>query len=502
MDNINIRRVNSSFLQLECDSSAIAELDEKFTFFVPGYRFMPKFKNKFWDGKLHLINRGTGIFPYGLLRDVMKQTQNLGYSVTIDKDINDDMSVGNNIDIEEFIGTLNIPYDLRSFQLDAIIDMWKRKRMISICPTGSGKSLIIYVFCRIYQKMISEDQGKILIVVPSINLTKQMESDFGDYSIDDEWDASSNVQLMGEGATREISKNIVISTWQSISNLSPEWYDSFDVVLADEVHMFKSNETKKISEHARFALWKLGTTGTLDGTLTHEMQLSSLFGPPRKYISTTTLIEQGVLSKLKIYPILFQYSKELIDADLLGREYKDEIEFIENSQEREKVLLDLCINLKGNTLIMFSRVVKMANPFYHELKKRLSGTGRNVYLVIGNVGGEERERIRKIMADETDAIIVSNPQLMSTGVNIRNLQNLIIGTPTKSRIKLLQAIGRILRTTEECNTARAFDIVDSFADGIKRKSFTMKHFESRLEQYEAEGFEYEIKKLTIRKTRA
>ena len=98
---------------------------------------------------------------------------------------------------------------------------------------------------------------------------------------------------------------------------------------------------------------------------------------------------------------------------------------------------------------------------------------------------------------ESDAIIVASYGTFSTGVNIRNLHNIIFASPSKSRVRNLQSIGRGLRLGENKEQAVLFDVADDFRIG-KFANFTLKHFAERVKIYDEEKFNYKFYNIELK----
>jgi superfamily II DNA or RNA helicase len=116
---------------------------------------------------------------------------------------------------------------------------------------------------------------------------------------------------------------------------------------------------------------------------------------------------------------------------------------------------------------------------------------RKVFFVDGDVETEIREEIRKIMETENDAIVVASFGTFSTGTNIRNLHNIIFASPSKSRVRNLQSIGRGLRQSDGKEMATLYDIADDLRHK-KRMNFTLQHFVERVKIYNEEKFPFKI----------
>ena len=168
--------------------------------------------------------------------------------------------------------------------------------------------------------------------------------------------------------------------------------------------------------------------------------------------------------------------------------YQDELDYLVRSDARNRFIKNLALSLEGNTLLLFQFVEKHGHVLHEMIKRE---TNRPVYYVHGGVDGDEREDIRKIVETQTDTIIVASSGTFSTGINIRNLHNIIFGSPSKSKIRNLQSIGRGLRKSDSKSIATLYDIADDLTHG-NRKNYTILHFVERMKIYNEEQFEYKI----------
>jgi superfamily II DNA or RNA helicase len=285
---------------------------------------------------------------------------------------------------------------------------------------------------------------------------------------------------------REKTNNspVTITTWQSIYKLERGFFEDFDVVIGDEAHLFKSKSLIQIMTKLHHAKYRFGFTGTLDGTQTHKWVLEGLFGPSYKIIRTSELMEKGHVSKLDIRCLVLKHKPRIFAT------YEDEVQFIISHDKRNNFIKNLSLDLKGNTLILFSRVETHGKPLY-ELIYNAKKANRKVFFIHGGVDTEERELVREITEREEDAIIIASYGVFSTGINIRNLHNVIFASPSKSRIRNLQSIGRVLRKGKNKTKAMLYDISDDCTYN-SRKNYTLNHLIERIKIYNEEKFNYEI----------
>ena len=482
--------LNDVYMRVNADAGISQELADFFTFKVPGYQFMPAYRNKMWDGNIRLYNRRNNTLYAGLIDYVKEFAETRDYDITIDPDleIEDSFSVK---DANDFIKELNPVHKPRDYQLQAFVKCVRSKRKLVLSPTASGKSFIIYLLTKWYQ-------SPTLIIVPTISLVHQMKGDFIDYGCPED-----QIYTIQGGVDKQTDSNIVISTWQSIHKLPKTWFDRFDIVIGDEAHLYKAKSLTGILEKMPNTPFRFGFTGTLDGTHTHKLVLEGLFGSVHQVITTKELIEQKHLAEFKIKALILKYT-DATRSDMKKKTYNEEIDFLMQCPERNNFIKNLALSLNGNTLILYHQVDKHGKLLYNLIKQKVD-EGRKVFFVHGGVDGQEREQIRAITEEEQDAIIVASYGTFSTGINIRRLHNVVFASPTKSRIRTLQSIGRGLRKgggdkakgLEAKQQATLFDIADDLT-WKTRVNYTLKHFLERMKYYTGEKFPYKVHNIEIK----
>lgn len=485
MADINVKLKDYSMLTIECDRGISAELSEYFSFFVPGYRFMPAFKARVWDGKIRLFNQMTGELNAGLYIYVIKFCEERGYTCdTEETDYGYPLGLDkvNPEQLIEFYNVLKVPFEPRDYQHDAVTVALQRKRAILVSPTGSGKSFIMYLLMR---HILGTEKGKILIIVPTTSLVEQLWQDFADYG----YDAENKVHKIYSGKDKTTNKRIIISTWQSIYKFPRKWFEQFDAVFGDECHGFKSKSLSSIMNKSTEAKYRFGLTGTLDGTQTHKLVLEGLFGPVYQVTMTKKLQDEGTLAPLDITVLMLKYASETREANI-ANDYQKEIEFLIKHEKRNRFIRNLALSQTGNTLVLYQRVDGHGKPLYNLIRDKAE-VNRKVFFVSGDVDTEARESIRKIVETQKNAIIVASLGTFSTGINIRNLHNIIFASPSKSQIKVLQSIGRGLRKSDDGSVTQLFDIADDL-HWKQRKNFTLRHSGERVKIYSKEEFKYKI----------
>jgi len=490
METIRIRRLSYANLHVECDFGQAAEIKEFFSFFVPGYKYMPAFRRRVWDGKIRLFDSVRGELPAGLIHHLIKYIESRGYNYELVE-----TKYGTPLEeqrpdpkeVVDFIKTLNLPFNPRDYQFIAIMEALHRTRGILLSPTGSGKSLIIYILLQYYLRVVKDK--KVLVIVPTTSLVEQMYSDFIEYGGDKE-----DIHKIYSGKDKSFEEFICVSTWQSIYKLPKEWYDQFGMVIGDECHGFKSKSLMNIMNKATEAKYRYGTTGTLDGTQTHELVLQGLFGKTFKVTTTKKLQDSGTLAELNINRLVLDYSADA-RRECESKDYQDEIEYIVTNEKRNRLIRNLSLDQKGNTLVLFNFVEKHGKPLFDMIQDK-ADENRKVFFVSGSVATADREAIRGIVEKQKNAIIVASLGTFSTGINIRNLHNIIFASPSKSQIRVLQSIGRGLRKSDNNVATTLYDIIDNISTD-NRKNFAWLHGQERLKIYEKEKFKTRTYKVEL-----
>ena len=313
-----------------------------------------------------------------------------------------------------------------------------------------------------------------------------MYKDFTDYG----WDVEKYCHRVYSGRDKNSQQRVTISTWQSIYKMDRQWFSQFDVIIGDEAHQFKSKSLINIMSKMRDTKYRYGFTGTLSGTQTHKWVLEGLFGPSYKVTKTSDLQAKGQLAKLSIRIILLKHEPRPFD------EYREEMNYIIEHDRRNMFIKNLAVTLKGNTLVLYSRVEAHGEPLYNLINSSVEND-RKVFYVHGGVDGEEREQVRSITEKESNAIIVASYGTFSTGINIKALHNVIFASPSKSRIRNLQSIGRVLRKSKDKTHAMLYDIADDITFNSK-KNYTLNHLIERIKIYKEEDFNYELSHIKLK----
>jgi superfamily II DNA or RNA helicase len=493
-DNSNliiIEKKNEVYITVDCESDIQREISEFFTFYVPGYKFMPAFRTRMWDGKIRLFSQKTKEIYFGLYPYIKAFAEERGYNIVAAKDVDIDNKVDREV-VTKFSNSLGQKFEARDYQIDAIFHSLKRNRALLVSPTASGKSFIIYSLIRYYSHLIKDDtNNRTLLIVPTTSLVEQMYTDFESYG----WNVKRYCHRLYSGYSNQTDKKVLISTWQSLYKLPKEYFKQFGCVFGDEAHLFKSKSLTEIMTKLVDCKYRIGLTGTLDGAHTHKLVLEGLFGAVNKVTTTKKLMDKKQLSNLAVRCLILKHSDANCKMISNGK-YQDEIDYLVSSNARNNFIRNLALKIKGNTLVLFQLVEKHGKDLFKSIEDKAE-KDRKVFYIYGGVETEEREKARAIVENETNAIIVASYGTFSTGINIKNLHNIIFASPSKSRIRNLQSIGRGLRLGDNKVNATLYDIADDLQYKSK-ENFTLKHFQERINIYNEEEFDYEIHNINLK----
>lgn len=409
-DVIRVEKVNEVHMRVIADPSLRYEIMEYFSFRPPGYQFVPSYKNKVWDGYVRLYNPMKPVLYIGLLEYLAKFCEDREYELEIPKELRPFSNVSED-DINELVNQLATSMTPRDYQMEYILNALNNDRSLSLSPTSSGKSFIIYLIQQYYYR---EFGHRTLIIVPTVSLVYQMASDFVDYGCDE-----THIYKILSGVDKTTRSPIVISTWQSLMKQPKEWFDQFRVVLGDEAHLFQAKSLTSIMEKLIEAPYRHGFTGTISSeSKVHRLVLEGLFGPIKRFVTTKELMDQGTVADFNIKGIVLNHSKETkkIFNDAIKevkKKNKDtnkkvnlfnlEKEYIINLDRRNNFIRNLVWSLEGqNNLILFDRVEKHGKLLEPLLQKE----DRILHFIHGGVKGKDRDQVRQLVENDNTSVII------------------------------------------------------------------------------------------------
>ena len=491
---ITIEKINEVHLRVYTDPGIAQEISEFFTFEMPGARFTPQYRAKLWDGKIRMFDLHRKTLYVGLLKYLLEFAERNEYEVKLTSDFLPKQQITTE-EVMAFAKWLNPcsrgePIEIYDYQVEAVAHAINEKRSLLLSPTASGKSFIIYTTMRYHL----EHGRKCIIIVPTTSLVEQLYADFEDYSSVNGWKTSKHCQKLYSGFTKDVSHNVLITTWQSIYKQPGTWFKQFDVIFGDEAHNFKAKSLTSVMEKLSSTEYRTGTTGTIDNKKVHKLVLEGVFGAVHRVITTKQLMDSNRVAKLKITALLLKYddvTRKIVNKST----YQEEMDFIVKHEKRNKFIRNLALNSEGNTLVLFQYVAKHGRTLYEMIKEKAHDK-RKVFFIYGGTDVEAREAARKIMEGETDAIAIASFGVFSTGINIPSIENVIFASPSKSKIRNLQSIGRGLRLKEGKTHCNLYDLSDDL-HWKSWKNHTLGHFAERLKTYSEEKFDYKIVEVPI-----
>lgn len=474
------------------------EIADELTFEVPNARFHPKVKAGFWDGKIRLVNSLTGEVYSGLHRNIRDLCRDRDIDLQVDPFFNSTpFSVEEAI---EFIKTLNLPFEPYDYQIKCLVDIVRDHRGLFVSPTSSGKTLITYLICRYFNV-------KTLIIVPTTNLLTQLVADFKEFGYE------GHVHQVHQGTEKGTDDLFTVAIWNSIYKLPRKYFDQYDLVIGDEAHLFDAKSLKTLIDKTEKAEIKVGLTGSLKGSKTHELSLIGMFGPLRQTIETHEMITRGISSDIRIKVLMFSYPQVVIDylkkkfpvgeitrpdgskKKCNGMEYKDEVDFILSYPHRNRFIKNLILSLEGNTVVLYHRVKDHGDV----LRQMVEETEKiKVFNIQGNVSKDKREEVRQAIEQIDHSVTFASSKTFATGTSINNIQNVILVQPLASRVNNLQSIGRGLRKDGKLDLVTLYDLADEIPIYRKpRQNFLLKHALTRLKLYAEQKFKFKVYNIAL-----
>lgn len=491
---IKIEKLDEVFVRVFSDGSVEQDISDFFTYEYPGARFTPQFRARLWDGKVRLYDQLRKTLYVGLVKYVEDFAANNGYQVEY---INQVLHTNNitSESVQLFAKALDPhgrgkPIEIRDYQIEAVTTALAKERTLLLSPTASGKSFIIYTIMRWHLLA----KRKCIIIVPTTSLVEQLYTDFEDYSSANRWSVDNHVQKLYSGFTKDITKDVLITTWQSVYLQPKAWFKQFNVIFGDEAHQFKAKSLSTVMEKLVDVRYRIGTTGTLDNKKIHKLVLEGMFGPVHRVTTTKALMDSERLAQLNITCIVLKYNEE-IRKGRKNNTYQEEMDWLVSCEPRNKFIRNLATNSSGNTLVLFQYVEKHGKVLYELIKDKVH-EDRKVFFVYGGTETIDRESIRHITEGESDAIIVASFGTFSTGINIPSLENIVFASPSKSKIRNLQSIGRGLRLKDGKTECKLFDISDDL-HWKSWKNHTLNHAAERYKTYAEEQFEIKLVEVNL-----
>ena len=456
------------------DIDIFNHIREKFSVPNEQVRFQRRF-SRYAPKRLYAITP-TGRFAPGLFYDIRKfvnetyKNVNQTYSDIFIKNIKPGYTIDD---------LASLKLDLRDYQKDIVKQCLKIGRGVVILATAGGKTLTTACLIEsVYKKTNDAKKFKCLVIVPTLNLVHQTCDDFDSYNVSfstckwtgsEPLDPTANIVVANTGILQSSKTNI-------------EWVKYVDMLVIDEVHMLrKGNKINKLVKEI-ITPNKFGLTGTLPESLLDQWNIFGQIGPKLFEKNSKQLRDLDYIGKVLTQIIKLEYNNRPEPCENPNDKYRKEIEFLIHSDFRNSAISKICSNLKNNCLVMVD-YIEHGQLIYDKIIQNIPS--RQVYYIKGDVEIEERERVRQLMENHNDVIIIAISKIFSTGINIKNLHYIIFAGGGKAKIKIIQSIGRGLRLHNGKKDLIIIDIMDQLTYGIK-------HGEHRKTLYNEEEIKYSI----------
>lgn len=497
MSQLKVEKRDESNLLVWGDADMEYALEDYFSFFVDGYKWMPKFKAKLWDGKARMYSIVRKTLPAGLYGYLELFCKEQGCELVPVGPSPQPVATVTEQTVELFAKELQLhargkPIETYDYQINAVTTALNDKRRLLLSPTASGKSLIIYLIMR---WLLDKHDYTILILVPTTTLVTQLRSDFADYSTANGWNVDAHSQPIFSGFTKTVNTSVVVSTWQSVYKQPASWFNQFDAVIGDEAHLFAAASLSNCMGKMTDVSYRIGTTGTIKDGKVNKLTLEGHFGPVHQVSTTRELMDAGRVSDLKIKVLMLGYSAE-DKAFVKDLDYHNELDWVVRNTKRNKMICKLAAAQKGITLVLFQFVEKHGKPLYEMYQTMFPD--KQAYLIHGGISTEDRDGIKTLLALEEDAVLFASVQSFATGQNLPKIANIIFASPSKGKIRNLQSIGRGIRLQDGKKFCRLFDLADDLSYK-KKPNMTLVHCMERIKIYSAEQFDWEIVNVPITK---
>lgn len=496
MKEINIYKYDEVYFKISTSEAIHNKLKKLITVWDPARFFNPKYKMKIWDGSISLYKNN--LFPIGLWYKVVDWAKK--FDVKLEYDFKPKSIYLLNLDKDKFYDDVKdyAKFEPRDYQWESAYAGLNKKRGLLQLPTGSGKSFIIHMMIRyIYEKHLKKGK-KIVLLMNNIGLVEQMYSDFQDYRQDGDespmYDDIAVIYSAAEKDRKDLNKTILFTTYQSFIKLN-SLFHKVQAIFVDEVQIAKSNSVVKINSALTRAEFRIGLSATIPKEDFDNYQIQAYLGRIVYRLKAKELMDRGILAPVKIYNLLVDYMDSDEKEIMTGKNYNNILAEVSNNEKRNKVLdyiFDDNTDKDENTIMLFKRVKDSLEPVYKYLKAKYPN--RTIYKITGEVKGKKREEIRKSMTEQNGCILLGTEKIVSFGLNIPNINNVVLFNPLKSDITLMQAIGRSLRVSPNKLFAKMFDVVDFYfkkpARGKTKYGLSMDHLKSKIAVYKDEEYEY------------
>jgi superfamily II DNA or RNA helicase len=422
----------------------------------------------------------TGTCDIGLFWEIRKYL--IEKQIILDVNFTDNLTKALHIgtDIEAYT---KFNLELRDYQADVLKKALKLGWGTCILGTGAGKTLTTAALIEnYYRNSNNKSTFKCVVLVPDLTLVTQTYNEFKDCGI------SYSLSMWTGSNKPNLTANVIICNIGILQSRFKEtgWVKYIDLLVIDECHKIKSdNKISKIIAKIK-TRHRYGFTGTLPDNNEDKWFLIGKLGPVLYEKTSSELRNEKFLTNVEVKILNIDHGNIQIPR-LSDSAYRNELDFIYESTKRNDLIAKLCDRLVNNTLILVNHI-KHGEILYETITKACES--RQIYFIRGEIDVEERENIKKIMESNDNVVCIAISAIFSTGVNIKNLHNIVFAAGGKSFIRTVQSIGRGLRLHANKTRLIIIDLCDLLHYGVK-------HCEKRIEIYKKEKIAYSEKEIKI-----
>lgn len=454
------------------DADTREDIVEAMSFFVPKYMFNPKYKLGRWDGRISLA-KPSGYTFLNLASLWEPIVQRAGYTIKVQDNRCDWPELDLILPDENFFSDYEIKGKqivLRDYQLDAIHTAVLNGSGLLELATGSGKSILCAALAKIYG-----EYGRVLIIVPSIDLVLQTAATFRSVGVD---------AGIWYGEMKE-HKNVIVSTWQSLE-LTPELFHEVICVIVDETHLAAGKTISNLlSGPGANVPYRFGCTGTLPQDELYRKQINAVLGEKIFELSSWELQQQGVLadSNINILKLLDKRNPRYKKVMGEHEDWLEEVSWMAQDEARMTMVGDLIkqIATTGNTLVLTQ----------YEVMGKALGAQLGTEYFYGKTRTKKRQARFKEIDGMDNQVLVASMGIASTGIDIPRLYNIVFIAVGKSATRVPQAIGRGLRKSDAQAELDAKDAITIW-DISGEAEFEAKQLKERITIYNRTRHDHEL----------
>lgn len=458
--------------QIITDSDTLCMIRNHFSIENSGKQFVKNpLKSRFISDRKYAITN-TGLFSFGLYGEILKYLRD---NQLTDISLTDDFRKRLKCGVSDFEFWDELFYDARYYQKDSVEAGLKKGCGVFLLATGAGKSLAQALLIENYKRIHHDKPLKCLIIVPGLGLVSQLKNDFDDYRCTFTYTTWNKTNEDFQDAEVIICNTELLN---SRFNKNP-WIIDVSLLVVDECHKINSEaQTTKIVSKIKTPN-KFGFTGTLSDKPMDQWKTLGAFGPVIYTKKSKELRDEKYLSPVSVDVLQFIHPST-------NFKYKRELTYIYSHDRRNKAIGRIAKSLKGNVLIMVNHLIH-GESLLHIIS---NNSDKKVFFVNGEMEVSEREKIIDMMENGDNVICIAMASIFSTGINIKNLPNIMFAGLGKSFIRIVQSIGRGLRLHANKERLRIFDCCDN-------TTYSLQHSIARQEIYTLEEIPWKVKEINL-----